>query len=527
MDLMYDEQKNDKGVKRLKIGLTIVFILVFLLILAAGGIFLYMNQLSKDQRKVTIDNTYNADLSSASSAIIMEDGKLYFSIKDLSKQIGYIPYNGEYKKYNEESSSCYATNQKELVTFTAGSKKIRKYPLLKDAQSQEFELEDEIFERANNLYISQKDVTRAFNTVINFSSETNDIKITTLPYLTTSYEKAVSNSYITDKEAEGQKADALTFNNQKALLEGLVVVRDENTGLVGVGKYDNGEITMVITERYASVEFIEGICDFIVQTSDKKFGIIDKEGVTKVKPGYDEIQEIEKDLGLYLVKSNNRPGIINQNGKTIVHQNYDQIGLENDSGDTNVQNKYLLYNKCIPVCVDKKWGLIDLNGNIMVSIEYDGIGCTLTRQQTNTTGVVLIPELNGIVVERDIKTNNTTIKKYGIVDATGSLIVNTIADLAYATTIANTTTYYLDIENKKIDIVYYWNEEKAKAEKQQQEAQQQNQQQSQQQEQTQQQQEQQTEQTEQVQQQMQQQIQQEQVQQQQIPQQQADVTFQE
>ena len=153
-----------------------------------------------------------------------------------------------------------------------------------------------------------------------------------------------------------------------------------------------------------------------------------------------------------MVTSNNKQGVINQNGKIIVYQDYDQIGLD-DVNDSNVTNKYLLYKNCIPVCANKKRGLIDKNGNSILPVEYDGIGCKLNTNQINTTGTVLIPELEGIVVEKDSKVGNTMVKKYGVVSSTGDKIVNIVADSAYSTTIENKTTYYLTVENRSIDIV--------------------------------------------------------------------------
>ena len=41
-------------------------------------------------------------------------------------------------------------------------------------------------------------------------------------------------------------------------------------------------------------------------------------------------------------------------------------------------------------------------------------------------------------------------------------MVNIVADSAYATTLENKTTYYLNVQNQVIDIVNFWYEQKAK-----------------------------------------------------------------
>lgn len=456
MNLMQDEDLKEDKIKKLRNSLILVTILASVLIIAAIVIFVYSQKVSKQQFKVILDGTYNSKLSTTESSVFsIENGKVYTSIKGIAPHIGYTIYNGEYKQYSEDTTSCYASNSKEIVTFSSGADNLKKYPLLGQGEAQSFSIDEKIMARGNNLFISQAGLQRAFNITITYNQNENTVTINTLPYLVTLYEKAITNASLSKNDL----GDRILFNNQKALLSNLIVVLDENTKLYGVASYSNNTTSMVITERYKSVEFVEGIDDFIVQTEDRKYGIIGKDGITKVRPAYDQIQELDKDLGLYLVTSNNKQGVINQNGKIIVYQDYDQIGLD-DVNDSNVTNKYLLYKNCIPVCANKKWGLIDKNGNSILPVEYDGIGCKLNTNQINTTGTVLIPELEGIVVEKDSKVGNTMVKKYGVVSSTGDKIVNIVADSAYSTTIENKTTYYLTVENRSIDIVSFWYEQK-------------------------------------------------------------------
>lgn len=458
MDLVQENPMKDNRDKKLKIVLISLFTTIFLLIIVAIVIYFYTQSVINKQLKVTIDGTTPTELSEKiSDTFYVENNQVYTSLRDISQFLGYTFYNGEYKQYSEDKSSGYATNNKELVTFSANSKEIRKYPQLSQSEAQTFEIDEPIIARGDSIFISEKGLERAFNLKIEYVKNNNTIHISTLNYIVGLFEKSNSKISVQDKDLD----DSINFNNQKALLSNLVVIKEPDSGLYGVETVNKGKYESVITGRYASIEFIEGIEDFIVKTSDNKYGIIGKDGVTKIKPDYKAIEEIDKDLGLYLVTSdNNKQGVVNQNGKMIVYQDYDKIGLKDSYGDTRVTNKYLLFNSCIPVMVNSKWGLIDRDGKLIAQPIYDGIGCSITSSKSNSTGCVLIPAFNGIVVEQDSVVNNTVVRKYGIINNKGELLVNVVADQAYITTSENKKTYYLSLQNQEIDIVKYWNDQK-------------------------------------------------------------------
>ena len=73
--------------------------------------------------------------------------------------------------------------------------------------------------------------------------------------------------------------------------------------------------------------------------------------------------------------------------------------------------------------------------------------------------------MEGIVIEKDQVVGRDTVKKYGIVSATGASLINIVADSAYATTIANKTTYYVNVQNEEIDIVSFWLDNKESVDK--------------------------------------------------------------
>ena len=179
---------------------------------------------------------------------------------------------------------------------------------------------------------------------------------------------------------------------------------------------------------------MEGNNDFIAKTSgqNQKVGIIASDGITKVRLEYDNISVIDKNLGLYLVTSNNKQGVVNKNGKTIVYQDYDQIGLNNNLVDQNVTNKYILFDNCIPVKRNGLWGIVDIEGKEILPLEYDGIGCDADNSSDpRFSDVIVIPELEAIVIEKDEVNGQSRVKKYGMVKKDGSHFINYVLDTVF------------------------------------------------------------------------------------------------
>ncbi len=457
MDLMQENPMQEKKVTKVKLSFVIVIVLIIILLIAAAVIWLYSQKLKNELFKVNIDGLANAKARNQDGLFLIEDGEVYTSISDICSYIGYTYYPGGYGQYSEDRTKCYVNNSKEIVSFSSGSNEIVKYPS-NDGQSQTFEIDKDILPRGEKLYISASGLERAFNLSLTYSSESNTLNIFTLPYLTNYYETNIPGASL----EKSKFSDMVKFNNEKALLNNLIVIQDENTELYGVASLDSaGVLTTVISTRYNQVEYMEGTSDFIITTEDKKVGIIGSDGMTKVQPDYDSIDVIDKNAGLYLVSSNSKQGVINSNGKIIIHQDYDSIGLDQGSyEDPNVTNRYLLFGNCIPVKLNEKWGLIDINGKTIAPIQYDGIGCRTVRDTgiRNTNRIVIIPEIKGIVIKVDMlgEDGRTIVEKYGIISSTGKPMINIVLDEAYMTTVSDVTTYYVTYQNESIDIVSWW-----------------------------------------------------------------------
>lgn len=460
MDLMENiPEKNSKKVSGAKIGFIVVIILIILLIIAAAVIWIYSQQLASTQFKFNLDGRRQSEYSS--NLFLFQDNKIYISIRDIAPLLGYNVFNGGYGEYTEDRTKCYVNNSREVVSFETNSSKIYKYNVTNsgNGESQTFNVDAPILSSGTNLYITSDGLVRAFNVRFDYNTENNEVSIFSLSYLANYYSNQITNSAVTTSTSN--LSESVVYNNQKALLYNMIIIRDSTTNLYGVASLADPTNTIIGT-RYSSIEFMEGSNDFIVRTSENKMGIIGNDGITKVRLEYDNIVELDKNLGLYLVTSNNRQGVVNSNGKIIVYQDYDQIGLPNTINDTNVTNRYILLDNCIPVQRNGKWGLIDINGNELTQIEYDGFGCDAdTSQNSRFTDVLIIPDLNGIVVELDEVNGNTRTRKYGVVTADGNLFISIVLDSVYSLTTQGETTYYATFQGQTLDLVDFVRQQQA------------------------------------------------------------------
>ena len=415
--------------------------------------------MASTQFKFNLDGRRQSEYSS--NLFLFQDNKIYISIRDIAPLLGYNVFNGGYGEYTEDRTKCYVNNSREVVSFETNSSKIYKYNVTNsgNGESQTFNVDAPILSSGTNLYITSDGLVRAFNVRFDYNTENNEVSIFSLSYLANYYSNQITNSAVTTSTSN--LSESVVYNNQKALLYNMIIIRDSTTNLYGVASLADPTNTIIGT-RYSSIEFMEGSNDFIVRTSENKMGIIGNDGITKVRLEYDNIVELDKNLGLYLVTSNNRQGVVNSNGKIIVYQDYDQIGLPNTINDTNVTNRYILLDNCIPVQRNGKWGLIDINGNELTQSEYDGFGCDAdTSQDSRFTDVLIIPDLNGIVVELDEVNGNTRTRKYGVVTADGNLFISIVLDSVYSLTTQGETTYYATFQGQTLDLVDFVRQQQA------------------------------------------------------------------
>lgn len=426
-----EQQKTKKWMK------IISFVLVILLFVSiAMGVYIFY--LKQEQLKIVIDGKSNDKITSELQKILIitEEGKIYIPIRNFANYVGFESGNGGYKQYSEDATKCYVKSTNEVATLSLGSNKIYKTVLDGTNDMEYYDIEEPIVDINGQLYTTIEGARIAFNISMNYDQKTNKITISTLPYLVSKYSSQFKNSAIADKGAD--------FNNQKALLYGMIILKNSENNY---GVYNFLTKTEVLGTKYANVKFVESTREFIVTTLENKMGIMLYDSTTKISPKYDSIKQIDKNSGLYLVTNNQKQGVINENESIVVYLEYDQIGIDGTQYGDEVENQYLLYDKYIPVCRENKWELFDKTGRKISQKQYDSFGCS----QTNNTEigdakpVLLIPKYELIVVNIG--------NLYGVIDGQGNELIEPVLQNIYSITRQEEITYNMTYNNQTMDVL--------------------------------------------------------------------------
>lgn len=431
MNLINDEEVKNENNKTTKMIMMAIIALIVILVIASVVIIYLIMDVNKNTLKLNIDGKNTAF---ASDVFLFQDNETYISIKDFARLVGYEAYTGDH--ISEETTKCYIKNDNEEASFELNSNKIYK-TVLTDTDNEYFNIEKPVIMKNNKLYVTEEGMEIASNTVIDYQAENMQITVYTLPTIIQSYVSTFPNSAVVDEKAD--------YNNKKAVRYGMMVVMN-NDKKYGVHSLEQGEI---IGTKYKSIKFIESSQEFIVTTDDNKMGIMTATGKTKIQPVYDKIKQIDNNLKLYLVENAKLQGVINEYGNIVIHLEYEKIGIDTTQFTSNeIKNPYLLFDNCIPVNRDKKWGLFDKKGQRITQLEYDEFGCIAGTQSGKTNNnLLVIPKYEGIVVRKD--------KKYGIINSTGEELVPCVLDSVYSVTSAGQDSYYMVQGDKIIDVLEY------------------------------------------------------------------------
>ena len=260
-----------------------------------------------------------------------------------------------------------------------------------------------------------------------------------MPYLIESYSAKVLDY--------GYDSISDNFINQKAVLNSmLVVTKNQGKSYALIDLKGNA----IIEAKYDNIEYLENTGDFLV-TSNNKVGIISSKRETKVQLLYDSLELVDSDSGLFIAKKDNKYGIIDSKGNIKVYIEYDQIGIDNTKFEkNNIKNKYLLDNGMIPAKKDKYWGAFDKNGKTVLNFEYDSFGYTATSNR-EAINLLIIPDYNLMVVCQN--------KKYALVSSTGDMVIRPVLDDAYMTISSGKKYYYMNVGDRKIDIIEFLDEQ--------------------------------------------------------------------
>lgn len=388
-DFMVNEKTDNKKTTTIILVL-IIFLIVMILLVTGAMIYI---------KETTLKVTLNGQESSTIRNMIRIDEEnpknVYVPIRKIASLLGYSDYSGNYLTKSEEMNECYVECENEVSMFTLSSNII--YKTLKDGKSnyEYFNIVKEDKEAVKSIdgemYTTIDGIEKAFNVSWNYDIENNRMDIYTMPKLVEIYTPRVQNL--------GYERISEDFTNQKALLKGMIIAEKENSGSKSVAVIDAESEKAILEAKYENIQYLEHTNDFLV-TSDGKKGIISNTKKTTVRLIYDDIQLMDYDKQLYLVKKDNRYGIIDFYGKTILNTDYTQIGIDNSNFKENeIKSKYILADTLIPIKNNQLWGFFDIKGNQITDFKYDAVGYTTSNNRANSGyNLLVVPEYNVIVV---------------------------------------------------------------------------------------------------------------------------------
>ena len=434
IDESIDYKKKDNSKKIARIILIFIALIIIAIISVLGALMYIKNK----ELKLYIDGNVNDKVKNMME--VDDDGTVYFPVKDIASYLGYQSYNGEYTDKSEDASKCYVQNDNEIANFVLNSNKIYKLALENSDGNYNYYYANKPVKAINGkLYISSDALANAFNLSFTYDTDSNRVYIYTMPYLIESYSAKVLDY--------GYDSISDNFINKKAVLNSmLVVTKNQGKSYAVIDLKGNA----IIEAKYDNIEYLENTGDFLV-TSNNKVGIISSKRETKVQLLYDSLELVDSDSGLFIAKKVNKYGIIDSKGNIKVYIEYDQIGIDNTKFEkNNIKNKYLLDNGMIPAKKDKYWGAFDKNGKTVLNFEYDSFGYTATSNR-EAINLLIIPDYNLMVVCQN--------KKYALVSSTGEMVIRPVLDDAYMTISSGKKYYYMNVSDRKIDIVEFLDEQ--------------------------------------------------------------------
>lgn len=449
----YEDKRESEKRKKLKKTILIAIIITFVLMIA---LICGMVYLSYDPNKIYFQlngvekgqNTQVAQLYNMLKININDNGNLemYAPIKDVAKYLGYESGNGTYTVTSEDTNSCYVKNENEVAIFQVDSDVVTKIDISdKKGQStssitstsnenmnyETYPINEKVIKQNDVIYTNLEGIEKGFNAIVSYDAQTRTISINTLDYYVSAFttEDKDGNTRISKM---GYRDLDETFVNQKAILEGMLVVTKE-TGEYGVVSFDGKK--EILGFQYKSLTYMPQNSAFLFTGNDGKIGIISNDGEMKIKPVYSKLELIDNKKELYLASIDGKLyGVVDINGNIKIPLEYEKIGIDTkDFVDNNITNGYIIANKLIPVCQNEKWGFFDTDGKKITNLEYDKVGCITTNVQGTSHNLLLIPEYNLIVVCKG---------KYGCIDLNGETKLSPVSDDIYMQIIEGKNKYY-------------------------------------------------------------------------------------
>lgn len=419
--------------------------------------------MTAEDGKVYMQKSINYNGKETPILVVTPDGKEYFCLESLALMTGYKYNKGAYGELDENTNKCYIDNGGEYVTFSTESDSIakdikssekyegelagKKYNTsLSESSNKEIE-DEELFTldkpvikfADGKLYASIDAISNGFNMIV--SKENSLITLYTLEDLIKTYgDFVVSEGYTL----------TTNFKNQRALCKGLAVVG--NDGKYGVIKVDGDKYENVISTKYDTVEYAQSIGEFIVSISGKYGMMAPGEQHPTIASDYDSIQLLDAEEKLYIVELDKRFGVVNAKGEVIIPTEYDQIGLSNIEAYKNqgIRSKYLIMDSCIPVMRDGKYGLFSKEGYTLAKTNYTSIGCENpdelieNKSARPTLTVPLSKDITCLVFSMQNNAGTTT---YGMMTTDGTIVCQAYYTAIYYITSGGKSTYFFNKVN--------------------------------------------------------------------------------
>ena len=382
---------------------------------------------------------YGANKETLPILVETPTGEIYYCIETISKLSNYRYNNGAYGDQVDESrDKCYIDNGGEYVTFVANSNKITKniktvenyegelkvvnelrrknesvYETTDELEEESFKLEKPVIQLDGKLYAAYDAISKGLNMTITQDGAT--LQFQTLENLVNEYSGTLSSSSYSLTQ---------NFRNKRALSDGYAVVgKGEEYGVIELATGNE-----VISLKYDSVEYVQGIGEFIV-SSKSKFGMIKPGNSTPtIKLSYENIALLDAEKELYMVQFNEKYGVVNAKGEEIIPTEYDQIGLKDVRAyrSQGITNKYIIADECIPVMRNNNYGLYNIKGQILASAHYLGLGCESPSkiiENTNAMPTLTVPlsdTITGVVFSTRTGSSTT----YGLITTNGTVVLN-------------------------------------------------------------------------------------------------------
>ena len=435
----WNDEEQGKQKKGMNLSSKILLALIFCILLIIIILFVLLMNIQGTSFKILVDG--KASVVSKEQLLSTVDNITYVNIEEFAKLVGYEYHLGEYKAYVTEKDKCYVQRDEETASFYLNDNKVYKLSMGElEKEYEEYVVDNKNKSINDKIYAPVDAISKAFNVVVDETA--NSFEIYTLDYLVTLYdERVVSWGYTSILEED--------FENKKALLYGLIVVRKEG-GLYKIINIDNTK--EIALDRYTSIVFSENMQEFYVtNNSTKKVGVINLDGTTKIDSIYESISLFDKQSDLYLVKQQSKYGIVKGGNITVVFPEYDKIG-------TSIEDKEvsLMLDTLIPVCKGEKWGAYTKEGRMILPIQYDGFGytsntITIDGIKKSVQPLLSIQRCEGIVV----KVKKDEEFKYGLINTKGEELVPAEVDAIYELPVVEDedSKYFMLYNEKEINVI--------------------------------------------------------------------------